>query len=92
MTASLMPGALWESDRIISPGSATEAARWPTATVRPGLPRGHHFRAQRWSSVADVAEETGLRFRHDVRAAFARLAARRSLGVNPFCVVELAFA
>jgi transposase len=26
-----------------SPGSATEAARWPTATARPGLPRGLIF-------------------------------------------------
>ena len=42
--------------------------------------------------LADAAKKTGLRLRHDLLAAVARLAAGRNLGFNPFCTAGLAFA
>src|SRR5437762_9796208 len=78
-------------DRTPYPNSAAQAAGWPTARDGSGLPRGHHFRAAKWHSLADAAERTGIRIRHDLLAAFAGLAAGRNLGSDPFRIAELAF-
>ena len=60
---------------------------------RLGLPHGHYyFRAAKRHTLADDAQKTGLRLRHDLLAAVARLAAGRNLGFNPFCIAGLAFA
>ena len=80
-----------EFDRTASPNAFAQAARWPTAPDRPGLPRGHYFRAPKRYSLADAAEKTGLRLGHDLLAAVARLAAGRNLGFDPFRTLGLAF-
>jgi len=62
-----------EFDRTASPNSVAQAARWQTTPGRPSLPGGHYLRAAKWYSLADAPEATGLRLRHDLLAAVARL-------------------
>jgi hypothetical protein len=42
--------------------------------------------------LGDAAEKIGLRLRHDLLAAIARLAAGWNLGFHPFRIAGLAFA
>jgi hypothetical protein len=92
MAAALVPDTLLGFNRTASPNATAQAARWPTAPDRPGLPRGHYFRAPKRYSLADAAEKTRFRLRHDLLAAIARLAAGWNLGFDPFRIAGLAFA
>ena len=80
-----------EFDRTASPNSVAQAERWPTTPGGPGLSGGHYLRAAKWYSLADAPEATGLRLRHDLLAAVARLAAGRNLGFDSFRTAGLAF-
>src|SRR6266576_498481 len=59
------------------PRPAREAR--PAARRRPGLPDRHRLRAAEWHPLGDAAAGDGLRFRHDLLAPAAVLAAARGL-------------
>jgi hypothetical protein len=91
MAAALVPDTLWGLIEPLLPTSLPKPARWPTPSMRPGLSQRHSVRTPKWHRLADDAERTGLRLRHDLLAAFTRLAARRNLGLDPLRFAELAF-
>lgn len=92
MAAELVSDALWSLIGPLLPASVPEAARWSTTCIRPSLPQRYSVRTPKWHSLADAAETIGLRFWHDLLAAFTRLAACRNLGPDALRVAELAFS
>jgi hypothetical protein len=56
--------------------------------IRPSLPHRYSVRTPKWHSLADAAETIGLRFWHDLLAAFARLAACRNLDLTHFVLLN----
>ena len=75
-----------------SPSFNAEAARWSTACIRPSLPHRHSVRTPKSHSLVEATETIGLRFWHDLLAAFTRLAACRNLGPDSLRFAELAFS
>ena len=92
MPAALVPDALWGVDRISPAASGAQATRWPPVPLRPKVLFGHHFRSPKRYSLADAAEDPGLRLRDDLLATAARLAAGWNLGSDELRVAELALA
>jgi hypothetical protein len=92
MAAELLPECAMEFNPTASPSFKSEAARWSTTCIRPSLPHRYSVRTPKWHSLADAAETIGLRFWHDLLAAFTRLAACRNLGPDSLPVAELAFS
>jgi hypothetical protein len=92
MAAALVPDALWSLIRPLLPAFNAKATRWSTPCIRPSLPYRYSVRTPKWHSLADAADTIGLRFGHDLLAAFTRLAACRNLGPDSLRVAELAFS
>jgi hypothetical protein len=78
LAAVLVPDMLLASDRTSSPNSVAQASWRATARDRPGLPAGIVFVLRSGIPWRDAAERAGERLRHDLPAAFARLAAGRN--------------
>ena len=91
MAPVLVPDSLWGLIELLLPGSLPKP-HGGRPRVSDRLPRGHHFRTPKWCPMADAAKNAGLRFRHDLLAAPARLAAERDLGFDPFRILGLALA
>ena len=91
MAAVLVPDMSWRLIEPLLPIRLPKPRRRPTARDSPGLSRRYRFRAPKWNSLADAAERAGVRLRHDLLAAFARLAGGRNLGFDPFLIGKLAF-
>jgi hypothetical protein len=90
MAAMLVPDTLWH---LIEPLLPTQLPK-----PRGGRPRlsdraclaGIIFVLRSGIPLVDASEDPGLRLRHDLLAAFARLATGRDLGLDPFRIAGLA--
>jgi hypothetical protein len=92
MAAALVPDALWNLIRPLLPASMPKPQGGRSRVSRPSLPNRYSVCTSKWHSLGDAAETIGLRFWHDLLAAFTRLAARRNLGPDSLRVAELAFS
>jgi hypothetical protein len=92
MATPLLPRHLVESDRTTSPNPGTQAARWKTTAIRPGLPRGRLVRIAQRDSLADAATGNELRFGNELLAKVTRLARGGHLAAHTFCFAGLAGA
>ena len=91
MAAVLVPDTLWSLIEPLLPIRLPKPhGGRPRVTDRACL-AGIVYVLRKWYSLADAAERAGVRLRHDLLAAFARLAAGRNLGFNPFLIAKLAF-
>ena len=88
MAAQLIP-AVVGADRTPAATGALQTQRRKTSLTGAPLPCRSSVCPPQWHSLGDVAERTGLWLRHDLLAPLARLAARRSLGADPFCPAGL---
>jgi hypothetical protein len=66
MAAVLLP----DVDRTSSSNPIVQASRWQTSPTRPGVSDGHRVCTPKRNSLADASTGDGLRFRHDLLAAF----------------------
>jgi hypothetical protein len=80
MATPLLPRHLVESDRTTSPNPGTQAARWKTTAIRPGLPRGRLVRIAQRDSLADAATGNELRFGNELLGEGYATGKRRASG------------
>ena len=88
MAKPLLPDELWEIIEPLLPPVDPQPQGRPAPRPRPQGPDRHPLRPQDRHPLGGPAPRDGLRLRHDLLAAAARLAGRRHLGPDPQVLLD----